>query len=55
MPKKKKKKGQRMDDMDDTQLPYLVELNPGNKSCKNQISYFSHYSFKGTLHIVNAG
>ena len=30
MPKKKKKKGQRMDDMDDGQLPYLVELNPGN-------------------------
>ena len=30
MPKKKKKKGQRMDDMDDGQLPFLVELNPGN-------------------------
>ena len=31
MPKKKKKKGQRMDEMENAPLPYLVELNPGNK------------------------
>ncbi len=46
MPKRKKKKGQRIDDMDDmgypydAQLPYLIELNPGTStalSC-NQIS-----------------